>query len=95
MVVSIQQPSSKAQFWKLVRSLLVLLVVLSAVNQIMEDRGLGGRAGMSHQEVKPESQAQMRTFADVQVGSFPTPPCVEWVCLLLMMLSSSRHAGGG
>jgi ATP-dependent metalloprotease len=66
LIVAIQQPSAKAQFWKLVRTVLVLLIVLSAVNQIMDDRGLGGRAGATNSEVRPEAGSRVYTFDDVE-----------------------------
>lgn len=66
MVVQIQQPSTKAQFWKMLRSLIIILVVLSAVNQLMDGRGLGG-GGAKSSEVKPDNPAELKTFDDVQV----------------------------
>jgi len=65
--VTMQEPSFKASFWKLVRSFLVILLVLSAVNQILEEKGLGGKGGMMSNEVTPEDTSTTSyTFADVQ-----------------------------
>lgn len=36
-----QEPSAKTQVWRLIRSILLIMLVLSAVNQIMDDKGIG------------------------------------------------------
>lgn len=67
LYVAIQEPSARTQFWKFIRSILTLLIVLAAVNQIMDERGLGGKGPMGHQEIVPEKDAHhVVTFDDVQ-----------------------------
>eukprot|EP00041_Stephanoeca_diplocostata_P007113 m.98077 g.98077 ORF g.98077 m.98077 type:complete len:710 (+) comp16738_c0_seq2:201-2330(+) len=67
LYVAIQEPSARAQFWKFIRSIITLLIVLAAVNQIMDERGLGGKGPMGHQEIAPEKDAHhVVTFDDVQ-----------------------------
>eukprot|EP00040_Diaphanoeca_grandis_P005499 m.33093 g.33093 ORF g.33093 m.33093 type:complete len:706 (-) comp16755_c0_seq1:122-2239(-) len=63
--VAIQEPSLKQSFWKLIRSIVIILLVLSAVNQIMDERGLGGKGPMSS-EITPEVDGIPYTFDDVQ-----------------------------
>ena len=33
----------KTQFWRLLRTVIFLLILLSAMNQTMDERGLGGK----------------------------------------------------
>eukprot|EP00045_Choanoeca_perplexa_P011991 m.129059 g.129059 ORF g.129059 m.129059 type:complete len:303 (+) comp15841_c0_seq7:70-978(+) len=42
-VVAMMEPSMKTQFWRLLRTVVFLLILLSAMNQTMDERGLGGK----------------------------------------------------
>eukprot|EP00054_Salpingoeca_dolichothecata_P019610 m.122185 g.122185 ORF g.122185 m.122185 type:complete len:808 (-) comp23315_c0_seq2:81-2504(-) len=68
MHITQKAPSIKEQFWRLLRTLIILISVFAIVQQFMEDRGLGGKGvGVTaHQEIKPEQGAKMYTFDDVQ-----------------------------
>eukprot|EP00730_Choanoeca_flexa_P012667 TRINITY_DN4503_c0_g1_i2.p1 TRINITY_DN4503_c0_g1~~TRINITY_DN4503_c0_g1_i2.p1 ORF type:complete len:724 (+),score=203.51 TRINITY_DN4503_c0_g1_i2:112-2283(+) len=65
-VVAMTEPSMKTQFWRLLRTVLFLLILLSAMNQAVDERGLGGRAMGADNEVRPETQEHHYTFEDVQ-----------------------------
>eukprot|EP00045_Choanoeca_perplexa_P011989 m.129043 g.129043 ORF g.129043 m.129043 type:complete len:766 (+) comp15841_c0_seq4:70-2367(+) len=65
-VVAMMEPSMKTQFWRLLRTVVFLLILLSAMNQTMDERGLGGKGMGADNEVRPEDQEHHYTFDDVQ-----------------------------
>jgi hypothetical protein len=67
LVVTMLEPNMKSQFWKLVRSIIILLIVISAFSGIMEEKGLGGMGGkQTNHEVMPDTTSKVYTFDDVQ-----------------------------
>eukprot|EP00056_Hartaetosiga_gracilis_P006051 m.92560 g.92560 ORF g.92560 m.92560 type:complete len:711 (-) comp12361_c0_seq1:245-2377(-) len=63
LTVEIKEPSFRQQFWRLLRTVVVLLLFLSAASQIMEERSLGG---LGQQQVRPEVTDTSYSFDDVQ-----------------------------
>ena len=47
--VTMQEPSARTQMWRIIRTMLILLLVFSAMNQLMDDRGLGPKGQQAHQ----------------------------------------------
>ncbi|GJQ10971.1 hypothetical protein GpartN1_g2762.t1 [Galdieria partita] len=57
--VTLAEPSTKSQFWKLIRSVAVFFIVISGLGALFEERSVGKGLGL-HTEIQPE-----------QVGSSP------------------------
>ena len=68
LVVTMQEPDFRQQLWKLIRSIIFFLIVISAVSTFMEDKGLGGAMGGKNKdmEIKPDVMTKQFTFDDVQ-----------------------------
>lgn len=63
--VVMHQPTMRQQLWRTVRTLLIGLLVISAVSSVLEERGVGGRSLSIHTEYQPDSSSRY-TFDDVQ-----------------------------
>eukprot|EP00055_Hartaetosiga_balthica_P002987 m.6005 g.6005 ORF g.6005 m.6005 type:complete len:701 (-) comp2527_c0_seq1:35-2137(-) len=61
--VQIKEPSFRQQLWRFFRTIVIVLLFLSATSQIMEERSLGG---LNQQQVRPEVTDTSYTFDDVQ-----------------------------
>eukprot|EP00039_Didymoeca_costata_P028677 m.21932 g.21932 ORF g.21932 m.21932 type:complete len:711 (+) comp7286_c0_seq1:152-2284(+) len=66
LVVTMQEPPFKTSLWRFIRTLVIALVVISALSQLVEESGIGPRGMVSSFDTKPETPAQAYTFDDVQ-----------------------------
>ena len=67
LVVTMQEPNFRSQVWRLVRSIIVILILISAFSGIMEEKGIGGAMGKNKDhEITPETLTKQFTFDDVQ-----------------------------
>ena len=53
------EPSGRAQFWRFVRTVVVMLIVLSALNQYMDERGGLGGGGKVRERASEGSERGM------------------------------------
>eukprot|EP00871_Galdieria_phlegrea_P002056 jgi/Galph1/2851/GphlegSOOS_G1501.1 len=64
--VSLAEPSTKSQFWKLVRSVAVFFIVISGLGALFEERAVGKGLGL-HTEIQPEQVgSSSKRFEDVK-----------------------------
>lgn len=61
--VQMAEPSFMSQVWRFIRTVVIILLIVSATSQILEDRNMGG---FSQHEVKPETVTNPVKFDDVQ-----------------------------
>jgi ATP-dependent metalloprotease len=64
--VALAEPSTKSQFWKLVRSVAVFFIVISGLGALFEERSVGKGLGL-HTEIQPEQVGNSpKRFEDVK-----------------------------
>lgn len=91
-ILGSQEPSFKSNMWGLVRHLIVLLVVVSAVSQFAN--GMGGGGGIPNYEVEPDATGDKTyTFDDVQ-GSDEAKEELQNVVAFLRDPESFTRLGG-
>lgn len=64
--VALAEPSTKSQFWKLIRSVAVFFIVISGLGALFEERSVGKGLGL-HTEIQPEQVGNSpKRFEDVK-----------------------------
>lgn len=88
------EPSLKAKIFDLLKYVVFLLIAMSALSQLMEDKGLGGKGGpFSREQILPDVTAHNITFADVQGVDEAKDELVDVVEFLRNPASFTRLGG--